>query len=125
MHKSLLGVKPAGTLLWLGFSRAQPNGWFSRASIVESMHWMVLHRPVELAALTGHVKFAPNDVFGYACGVNGAARQLLRGCVSCGWADYGFGEAVHFFGLRAELQQQQVHPGAVELAGAGGDGLRR
>src|SRR5271155_3388772 len=65
-------------------------------------------------AAIGHVKFAPNDVFGYARGVNGAARQLLRGGVGCGWADHGFGEAVHFFGLRAELQQQQVHPGAFE-----------
>ncbi len=52
MPKSLVRVRPAGTLPWLGFSRAQPNRWFSRASIVESMHWMVLHRPVELAAFT-------------------------------------------------------------------------
>jgi hypothetical protein len=51
----LLRVRPAGTLPWLGFDRVQPNRWFSRASIVESMHWMVLHRPVELAALTRQV----------------------------------------------------------------------
>jgi hypothetical protein len=31
------------------------NGWFFRRSISESMHWMVLRRPVELAALTGQV----------------------------------------------------------------------
>jgi hypothetical protein len=29
---------------------------FSQGRIVESTHWMVLHRPVELAALTGQVK---------------------------------------------------------------------
>src|SRR5277367_2361286 len=40
-------------LLWLGFDRAHPNRWFSRASLVESMHWMVLHRPVELVRLIG------------------------------------------------------------------------
>jgi hypothetical protein len=34
------------------------NRWFSRGSIVEAMHWMVLHRPVELAALAGHLKSA-------------------------------------------------------------------
>ena len=45
---------PAGTLPWLGFDRAQPNRWFARASIVESMHWMVLRRPVELARVTGN-----------------------------------------------------------------------
>jgi len=39
-------------LSWLGFNRAQRNRWFSRASIVESMHWMVLHRPLELARQT-------------------------------------------------------------------------
>src|SRR5271154_6183184 len=37
-------------LLWLGFDRAHPNRWFSRTSIVESMHWMVLHRPVDQTA---------------------------------------------------------------------------
>jgi hypothetical protein len=57
-------------LLWLGFDRVQPNRWFSRASIVESMHWMVLHPPVEPAALIRHLPvscaielpgtFAPN-----------------------------------------------------------------
>jgi len=40
-------------------SRAQPNRWFPRARIVESMHWMVLRRPVELAAFTGQMDFAP------------------------------------------------------------------
>jgi hypothetical protein len=51
--KSLVRVKSAGTLPWLGFDRVQSNGSFSRGSIVESMYWMVLHRPVELAALIG------------------------------------------------------------------------
>jgi hypothetical protein len=36
--------------------RVDPNGRFARASIVGSMHWMVLHRPVELTALIGEVK---------------------------------------------------------------------
>ena len=36
---------------WLGFDRVQPNKWLSRGRIVESMHWKVLHRPVELAAV--------------------------------------------------------------------------
>jgi hypothetical protein len=30
---------------------------FFRGSIVESTHWMALHRPVELAALIGQVVF--------------------------------------------------------------------
>src|SRR5271163_1733265 len=34
-------VRPAGTLLWLGFDRVLPNRWFSRTSIVESMRRMV------------------------------------------------------------------------------------
>jgi len=46
-------------LLWLGFDRAQPNGWFSRGSIAESMHSMVLHRMVELAAFTRHQTALP------------------------------------------------------------------
>jgi hypothetical protein len=33
--------------------RVQPNRWFSRGSIAESMRWVVLHRPVELASLIG------------------------------------------------------------------------
>ena len=49
--KSPARVGPAGTLPWLGFGRAQPNERLSRGSIVESMHWMVLHRPVEPARL--------------------------------------------------------------------------
>jgi len=53
--KSLVEVRPAGTLLWLGFGQVEPNRWFSRASIVESTHWLVLHRPVELAAVTGQL----------------------------------------------------------------------
>src|SRR5208282_3074615 len=52
---SLARVRPAGTLLWLGFHRVQPNRWFFRASNVESAHWMVLHRPVELAPVTVHM----------------------------------------------------------------------
>src|ERR1700685_3915416 len=42
--------------LWLGLDRVQPNRWFSPASIVESMHWRVLHRPVELAASIGQLR---------------------------------------------------------------------
>src|SRR5271155_5993468 len=57
MPNSPARIRPAGTLLWLGFDRVQPNRWFSRASIVESMHCMVLRRPVKLAALTGEVDF--------------------------------------------------------------------
>src|SRR5271156_3267443 len=57
MPNSPARIRPAGTLLWLGFDRVQPNRWFCRASIVESMHCMVLRRPVKLAALTGEVDF--------------------------------------------------------------------
>jgi hypothetical protein len=39
----------------MGFDGVQLNRRFSRASFVESMHWMVLHRPVELAAASGEV----------------------------------------------------------------------
>jgi hypothetical protein len=35
---------------------------FFRGSIVESTHWMVLHRPVELAAVTGEVDFQPKPL---------------------------------------------------------------
>jgi hypothetical protein len=31
---------------------------FSRGSIVESKHWVVLHRPVELAAFIRHLQLA-------------------------------------------------------------------
>ena len=48
--KSLARVRPAGTLPWLGFDRMLENGSFSRGSIVESTRWMLLYRPVELAA---------------------------------------------------------------------------
>jgi hypothetical protein len=51
--KSLARVRSAGTLPWLGFDRDSQTDHFSRGSIVESTHWVVLHRPVELAALTG------------------------------------------------------------------------
>src|ERR1700679_2846960 len=61
MPKSLVRVRPAGTLPWLVFSREQPNSWFSPASIADSMHWMVLHRPVELAEFTVHVDFPVSD----------------------------------------------------------------
>src|ERR1700723_1390308 len=61
MPKSLVRVRPAGTLAWLVFSRAQPNRWFSPANIADSMHWMVLHRPVEPAALTGKLIPVPNS----------------------------------------------------------------
>jgi hypothetical protein len=54
--KSVARVRPAGALLWLGFDRVQPNRWFPRGSIGESMHWMVLHRPVELALIIGSVQ---------------------------------------------------------------------
>ena len=42
-------IRPAEMLPWLGFDRVQPNRLFSRGSIIESMHGMVLHRPVQLA----------------------------------------------------------------------------
>src|SRR5208282_3838000 len=61
---SLARVRPAGTLPWLGFHRVQPNRWFFRASIVESMHWMVLHRPVELARVIGQVPRDESKVAG-------------------------------------------------------------
>lgn len=51
--KQLARVRPAGTLPWLFLRRAQPSSWFSRGSIFESMHWMELPRPVELARLIG------------------------------------------------------------------------
>ena len=51
MLKSLAGVRADGMLPWLGFDSVQPNRWLSRGSSVESMRWMVLHRPVEPAAL--------------------------------------------------------------------------
>ena len=47
--KSLARVRPGRTLLWLGFDRVHANRWARRASTSESMHWMVLQRPVELA----------------------------------------------------------------------------
>jgi hypothetical protein len=52
--KSLAKVRSAGTLPWLGFDRVQTDR-FSRGSIVESTPWMVLHRPVELARITGNL----------------------------------------------------------------------
>src|SRR5271169_6725309 len=73
MPKSLARVRPAGTLLWLGFNRVQSNRWFSRASIVESMHCMVLRRPVELATQTGQVKCDQIHFSG-----NATSRQLTR-----------------------------------------------
>src|SRR5271167_3696140 len=56
MLKSLAGVRADGMLPWLGFDSVQPNRWLSRGSSVESMRWMVLHRPVEPASVTGHLK---------------------------------------------------------------------
>jgi hypothetical protein len=56
--KSFVRVRPAGTLLWLNFGRVEPHRWFSGGSIVESMHWMVLHRPVELARVMGQLKIS-------------------------------------------------------------------
>jgi hypothetical protein len=47
----IVRARSAGMLPWQGFDRVQPNGWFFRGSNVESMHWMVLHRPVDLARL--------------------------------------------------------------------------
>ena len=52
--KSLARFRPVGKLPWLAFGRVQPHTRFSRGSIAESMHWMVLHRPVELAAFIRH-----------------------------------------------------------------------
>src|SRR5271156_572580 len=57
MPTSPVRVIAAETQPWLGSSRARPNRWFSRASFVESMHWMVSQRPVELAALIAHAEF--------------------------------------------------------------------
>ena len=51
--KPIARVRPAGTLSWLGFDRVQSNTRLSCASVVERMHWMVLHRPVELARVSG------------------------------------------------------------------------
>jgi hypothetical protein len=50
----------SGTPLRLGFDRVQPNRWFSRASIVGSMHCMVLHRPSAPARLIGHLNAIPD-----------------------------------------------------------------
>ena len=33
-----------------GFGGVQATRWFFRGSIAESMHWVVLHGPVEVAA---------------------------------------------------------------------------
>jgi hypothetical protein len=51
-----------------------------------------------------------------------SAQQLVAGGVGCGRTNHGFGEAVHFFRLGAELQQEQVHACALEFADAVGGG---
>jgi len=45
--KPLARVRSAGTLPWLGSDRGQPNKSFLLGKLVESTHWMVLHRPFE------------------------------------------------------------------------------
>jgi ASPM-SPD-2-Hydin domain-containing protein len=59
--KSLARVRSAGTLPWLSFDRDSQTDPFSWGSIVESTHWMVLHRPVELAANFGNVKVGTSN----------------------------------------------------------------
>jgi hypothetical protein len=44
-------------LLWLLVVEVKANTWFSRGSIAESAHWMVLHRPVELAGFITTYRF--------------------------------------------------------------------
>jgi hypothetical protein len=46
---------------WLGCDAVKQDRWFSRASNVESMHGMVLHRPVELARQIRQVEFVGGD----------------------------------------------------------------
>jgi hypothetical protein len=55
--KSFVRVRSAGTLSWLGFDRKQADH-LCQGSIVESRYWMVLHRPVELAALIRHLDYS-------------------------------------------------------------------
>jgi hypothetical protein len=50
------------------------NKWFSRRSIAESTHWMVLHRPVEPAALISHVRI-PRQ---FRCNRRGIVEQRPR-----------------------------------------------
>jgi hypothetical protein len=57
---------PAGTPLSLSFDRVRPHGWFFCAHAVESTQWMMLHRPVELAALTGEVTSSQDHISGDA-----------------------------------------------------------
>ena len=53
--KNACRIRSAGTLSWLGFHQVCQTDRFSRESIVESMRWMVLHRPVEPASVTGEM----------------------------------------------------------------------
>jgi hypothetical protein len=78
--KSLVRVKSAGTLPWLGLTEYSPTDRFSRGSIVESMYWMVLHRPVELAELTGHyVQIVINSASECLAWTTDAGRILREG----------------------------------------------
>jgi hypothetical protein len=53
--KSLAAVRWAGTRPWLGLTEDNQTDHFSRGSNVESTYWKVLHRPSELARITGQV----------------------------------------------------------------------
>src|SRR5580704_10589109 len=54
---------------------------------------------------------------GGLCGARGGGRGRRDGGFLAR-ADHGFGEALHFFQLRAELKQEQIGSGAFELANA-------
>jgi len=57
----------------------------------------------------------------------GMAGSVLRSSAGGGGsatADYRVGESLHFFHLRAELKEQEVHARAFEFADAVGDLLR-
>jgi hypothetical protein len=41
---------------WLGLTGFSQADRFAQGSTVESVRWMVLHRPVELAGITGKVR---------------------------------------------------------------------
>ena len=52
-----------------------------------------------------------------ACGFKGSTQQLIAGDVGWGFAeDDCFREALHFFGLGAELEQEQIYAGLFEFA---------
>src|SRR5208282_5027305 len=87
---SLARVRPAGTLPWLGFHRVQPKKWFFRASNVESAHWMVLHRPVELAAfIRSRAELPKNSIYRVTLArIPLAPSELIAILRNCGYVDY-------------------------------------